>query len=421
MTLPAPRRFRRSCCRSRRCRCRRRCPGCPRACCHHRDPDVVARDGVAGRARVEDRDAVAEVEGADVAISRGRAAQDRVRRRPEADAVPTVRDGARSGRVRACPVAPDDQFAFGMALDAKPVKIEIPWFVFPEARLPAPAVTPPIVLFEPPSIAIPSTPLGTPAAPAAFVPSVVALNRVVARVQQEDAVAGVSGDHVARGGRRAADRIPGRAEDLTEFRRGSGCRLPHCRGRWRRLRPDRSRSPGRRCSTSSARCRCWRCRTPRFRRRRPCRRSGPIRPFVRPDAVEVQVSPLPARLVPAVAPDDVVVGLGEGDLDAASGREAGDEVPLAGAGPPIVLPGALSITMPIPPGAAPSAAVPAGFVPMRSPGRRCRCWRRRGSRLCEMTLSRMVLLADWRTSVVGWPISIARLNAVPVPSRRTPM
>ena len=65
---------------------------------------------------------------------------------------------------------PRTTFAFGMALDAKPVKIEIPWLRVPRGGA-APAVTPPIVLFEPPSIAIPSTPLGTPAAPAAFVPA----------------------------------------------------------------------------------------------------------------------------------------------------------------------------------------------------------------------------------------------------------
>ena len=173
---------------------------------------------------------------------------------------------------------PRTTFAFGMALDAKPVKIEI--LVRVPRRVAAPAVTPPIVLFEPPSIAILRR-VGDPAAPAAFVAGVVALNRVVARVQQEDAVAGVSGDDVARGGRRAADHVPGRAGDRPDSAVDPDAvsALP------RSVAPsaaDRSRSPGRRCSTSSARYRCWHCRTPRFRQqtvrrsafRPPLRASG---------------------------------------------------------------------------------------------------------------------------------------------------
>ena len=60
---------------------------------------------------------------------------------------------------------------FPVVLGKSTPKIEIPWLVFPDARLPAPGAVPPLVLLPPPSTAIPSMPLAIAAVPVADVPA----------------------------------------------------------------------------------------------------------------------------------------------------------------------------------------------------------------------------------------------------------
>ena len=344
-----------------------------------RDPDVVARRCCRSHARVEDRDAVAEVEEAmlrSAAVVPPRIVFVADQRRMPSPPFATALVPAAFVPVR----LPRTTFAFGMALDAKPVKIEIPCSVFPgrvarAGRDAADRVVQAALDRDPVDVGDPGRSCGVRA-------GVVALNRVVARVQQEDAVAGVSGDPL-----RAAAVVPPimfpvapGIDPIPPWIRMPSPTLPRSVAPsaarpitfpWTTLFdvlssipllalpdttfpapaavppicvPSALRASGCRRGSESPRCRRgWSHRLPRT--------------TLLSDWAKVISMPLPD---------------GKPEM----------RFPWPAPGPPIVLPGALSITMPIPPGAAPSAAVPRDSCRCGCPGRRCRCWRRRGSRGC---------------------------------------
>ena len=66
---------------------------------------------------------------------------------------------------------PSTWLPVGVANEEKPLKIEMPWFVLPDVTFRSLVARPPIVLFEPPSMAMPSTPFGIAVVPASFVPA----------------------------------------------------------------------------------------------------------------------------------------------------------------------------------------------------------------------------------------------------------
>ena len=104
---------------------------------------------------------------------------------------------------------------FPVVLGKSTPKIEIPWLVFPDARLPAPAAVPPMVLLPPPSTAIPSMPLAIASVPSADVPAKLPWTMLPVDTVQPDPMPAVTRDDIASSRIGSADRvIRGAAGDL---------------------------------------------------------------------------------------------------------------------------------------------------------------------------------------------------------------